>query len=315
MPAVPEQWQLTLDVIKSKAQTLLVENDGLQVQYQQLIGQVQQLQRSIGDQKNKNEQLARLIKERHGRTDQQARIEELTRIISVKKQQARAYDEQLGRLQRKKSDLDQKIQQLKYTISDIELHQQAQHEQATVAENTPQPKIDDQLIQLRKQLEDQNKQEVLLENELGTLKTGGKTQDLNVDALDSENRQLEAHLDILRLQKLQHEKRSSDTTLAQANGRMFDTLKRRKEILEAKIYAYEMRLDQLRESSLMAMSWQAQKKKLVHEMVQTDARNNQMRDKIKVLREDIDILRDQVAKLERRVDFVKGKDATFVSTP
>ena len=49
------------------------------------------------------------------------------------------------------------------------------------------------------------------------------------------------------------------------------------------------------------------KKKLVHEMVQTDARNNQMRDKIKVLREDIDILRDQVARLERRVDFAQGK--------
>ena len=41
--------------------------------------------------------------------------------------------------------------------------------------------------------------------------------------------------------------------------------------------------------------------------LQTDARNNQMRDKIKVLREDIDVLRDQVARLERRVDFVKGK--------
>ncbi len=47
---------------------------------------------------------------------------------------------------------------------------------------------------------------------------------------------------------------------------------------------------------------------MIHEMVQTDARNNQMRDKIKVLREDIDVLRDQVAKLERRVNFVQGKD-------
>ena len=50
-----------------------------------------------------------------------------------------------------------------------------------------------------------------------------------------------------------------------------------------------------------------QEKELVHEMVQIDARNNKMRDNIKELHEDIDVLRDQVAKLERRVDFAKGQ--------
>ena len=57
----------------------------------------------------------------------------------------------------------------------------------------------------------------------------------------------------------------------------------------------------------MALSWPAKKKKLVHEMVQADARNNQVREKIKVLREDIDVLKDQVARLERRINFVKGQ--------
>ena len=33
----------------------------------------------------------------------------------------------------------------------------------------------------------------------------------------------------------------------------------------------------------MALSWPLKRKKLVHEMVQMDARNNQMRDNIKVL--------------------------------
>jgi uncharacterized small protein (DUF1192 family) len=46
---------------------------------------------------------------------------------------------------------------------------------------------------------------------------------------------------------------------------------------------------------------------LVHTLVLTDARNNQMRSKIKVLQEDIGILRDEVARLERRMDFVKGQ--------
>ena len=58
----------------------------------------------------------------------------------------------------------------------------------------------------------------------------------------------------------------------------------------------------------MVLSWPARKKKLVHEMVLADSRNNQMRDGIKVLREDIDVLRDQVSRLERRINFVQGKD-------
>ena len=57
--SMPGQWQLTLDGIKSKAQSLVIENNALQVEYRQLIGQVQNLQQSINDQQNKNEQLAR----------------------------------------------------------------------------------------------------------------------------------------------------------------------------------------------------------------------------------------------------------------
>ena len=90
---------------------------------------------------------------------------------------------------------------------------------------------------------------------------------MNVDAIESENKQLEARLDVLRLQKLQHEKKSSGTVMHQANGRMYEKLKKRKEQLEANINAYESRMDELRESSLMALSWPLKKKKLVHEMV------------------------------------------------
>jgi len=262
--SMPEQWQLTLDVIKSRAQTLMVENNGLQVEYQQLIGQVQQLQRSVYEQQAKNEQIGRYIKERHGRTDQQERIEELTQVIKTKRAQARAFDEQLKNLTKKQSGIDRNIQQLKYTISEIELHQQAppqagqgQKTEAQPSQNTAQPRADDQLVQLRKQLEDQSKQEVLLENEAGA-------------------------------------------------GR-YGELKKRKEELEADISAYELRMDGLKQSSLTALSWPLKKKKMVHEMVLIDARNNQMRSKIKVLREDIDVLRDQVARLERRVDFVKDQ--------
>ena len=273
---------MTLDVIKSKAQTLMIENNGLEGQYQQLIGQVQKLRQSVDAQQYKNEQMNRFIKERHGRTDQQTRIEELAQIIKTKKKQARIFDEQLGNLQKKKAGLDRKIQLLKYTISDIELHQQAEDEKVKPAQTTAQSQADDQLAQLRKRLEDENKQEVLLENEQVVLKTSDKSKNLNVDLMDS------------------------DTQLSQASARMYDKLRRRKEELEMNIHTYELRMDALKQSSLTALSWPLKRKRLIHEMVQIDTRNNQMQGKIKVLREDIGILKDQIARLERRVDFVKG---------
>ena len=285
---MPEQWQLTLDVIKSRAQSLMVENNGLNLENQKLAGRMQELQQAIDEQKNKNEQMSQSLKERHNRTDQQLRIEELTQIIKTKKLQVRAYEEQLLNLNRQQSILDRKIRLLKVASS---------------AGKTPSA-TDGQLAQLRNQLEDENKKEVLLENELEVLKGGGKIQNSNTNTIDFQNQELEAHLDVLRLKKLRHEEKISDDQISRANGRRYEDLKRRKDELEININAYEKRLDELRESSLMVLSWNFKKKKLIHEMVQTDARNNQMRDKIKVLHEDIDVLKDQVNQLERRVKSV-----------
>ena len=291
---------MTLDGIKSKAQSLMVENNGLQDERRQLLDQVRDLLRAINDQQNRNDQMSLLLKQRHGRTDQQLRIDELTQSIKSKSPQAKVLDEQLENLRRKKSDLERKVQLLSQTVANEDLRQQAERAQAVGSPVNPQE--DGQLTQLRQQLEDANKQEVLLADQLENLKTGGKSQSLSVDAIDEENKQLEARLDVLRLQKLQHERRISDVQLAQANVRMYEKLRIRKDQLEASINAYGSRLDELRESSLMALSWPLKKKKLVHELVQTDAHNNQIREKIKELREDIGILKDQVAKLERKVD-------------
>ena len=135
-PSTPDQWQLTLNAVKAKIQALVSENNRLRVEYRELIGQGRQLQKSIGDQQNKNEQMARLLKERHGRTDQQVRIEVLTRSIKTKSQDLRALDKQLKNLKKKQARLESK------------------------------GRMDHQLDQLHKQLEDETKQEVLLENKL-----------------------------------------------------------------------------------------------------------------------------------------------------
>jgi len=271
---MPEQWQMTVEGIKSQAKALMVVNNGLQDEHQQLTDQVQKLQQSINERQDKNDQLAQLLKEMHGRTGQQLHIEELTKMVKTKRQEARTIEERWKALQR--------------------------------PQGTGTLRGDD-LNGWRKQLEDENKQEVMLENELTALKTASKSQNMNEAALQTQNKKLEARLSVLQLLKLQHMKGYSDKQLAQDNVLMYDQLKKRKDQLEANISVYESRMDELRESSVMALSWTLQRKKLIHNLVQTDTRNNKIRDKIKVLREDIDVLRDQVAKLERRVNAVKGQ--------
>ena len=220
--SMPDQWQLTLDVIKSRAQTLMLENNGLQSEYQQLLEKAQQIQRAIARQQSRNELASRFLRTRHGFTDQQIRIDELTQGIKTKKEEARGLDDQLTNFQRRKSNLDRKVQQLKRTVSSFELHQQAEKEKVQTPQITSPVQTGDDLDQWRKQLEDETKQEVLLENELETLKTGSKVQNVDVDTVESQNKQLEARLDVLRLQKLKQNQKSSDTKQVQAKGRLFD---------------------------------------------------------------------------------------------
>jgi predicted RNase H-like nuclease (RuvC/YqgF family) len=279
--SMPEQWQLTLDVIKAKAQTLLIKNNELHAEYRQLGQKVQDLNQALKDAKDKNEGMRLFLQERHGRTDQQAQLEALQQTVKTKKQQAAGLRKQLENLEKKQADLDRTIQLQKARLADIQRRPLDQQKQNPLPAASA---VDRQLTDLRGQLEEAKKQEVILENKLSFLKSGGPSQSLNADI---------------------------EGTLAWANQRKYDELKKRKDQLEDAIRTYEMRMDQLKSSGgLAALSWPVQKKKLIHEMVQKDARNNQLREKIKILREDVDILKDQVAKLERRVNFMQGKDKT-----
>lgn len=302
--SMPEQWQLTLDVIKNKAQTLLIKNNEIQAEYRQLKELVQDLKVNLKEKQDENDRISLFLNQRHGRTDQQIRTDQLQQAIKTKKQQQKDSRQQLENLNKKQVDLDRKIRLQKRNVLDIQQRQREQEQKKTAPDSLQ--AADGQLTDLRSQLEEEKKQEVILENQWSSLKSGGQSQNLNGDTIEAQNKQLEMHL-----QDLQARKKPTDGTLGQANQRRYDELKKRKDQLESDISAYEMRMDQLKDSSgLTTLPWPAVKKKLIHEMVQKDARNNQLREKIKILREDVDILRDQVAKLERRVNFVQGKDKT-----
>jgi chromosome segregation ATPase len=162
------------------------------------------------------------------------------------------------------------------------------------------------------QLKDLGKKKSKLDRKIQALKRSvADGRHLNREDAGPEEKALEERLNILQLQKSQYMKRYSDAQQAQVNAHKYEQLKRRRDQLEANISVYESRMDQLRESSLRALEWPIERKKLVHEIVQMDARNNKMREKIKTLREDIDVLRDQVGVLERRVNFANSQDTKY----
>jgi chromosome segregation ATPase len=172
--------------------------------------------------------------------------------------------------------------------------------------------LNEQLTELRQRLEEEKKQEVLLENKLNTLRSPGQVSNRgDADQIEEQNKQLSLRLEDLQDQKRVLQARLPDASRAIANQQKYAELKKRKEQLEADINAYAYRMDQLKETSLLkTMPWPVEKKRLIHVMVQKDARNNQLREKIKMLREDVEILRDQVAKFERRVNFMQGQNKT-----
>ena len=79
-------WQLTLDVIKSKAQVLIDVNNKLMAEHDSLVGQQKQVMVDTRDLQMKNEDLKKFLKERHGKSDQQIKIDDLTEQINRKKQ-------------------------------------------------------------------------------------------------------------------------------------------------------------------------------------------------------------------------------------
>lgn len=294
--AIPEQWQLSLDVIKSRARDLMLQNNSLQVKYAQMEDDSKQLQKSITRLEEKNEAMDRLLKDRHGRTDQQIRIEELKQEIEFKRHRLSDLGRQSAGLKKERLGAQRDSVRRDEAAQD-------QREAAETHAGTGEP---DDLGHWRNRLEEENRREVILENELRDLKSDGQTQESQLKAVNEENRRMEAAFESLQAQKTRISQQHSPVFHTPANARRYDQLKKRKEELEAKINAYEMRLEQLGVAAVSPVSWPQQKKQMVHQMVLNDARNNKIRNQIKELREDIVVLRDQVARLERRLDFAQS---------
>jgi phage shock protein A len=127
--------------------------------------------------------------------------------------------------------------------------------------------------------------------------------------VEEDNKKLAARLEELRVERAQKETIASTGRQATVfTKERYNKLRERKLTLESQISLAEAKAATLKRSMLASnQPWPEQKKTLIHEMVQADARNSQLREKVGGLREDIDILRDKIGKLERRLNFTQGK--------
>src|SRR5207247_630507 len=81
---------------------------------------------------------------------------------------------------------------------------------------------------------------------------------------------------------------------SQINSRRYQQLTLRKKDLEDKIKQFEEQLNQLKEPEARGFISPGQKKQILHQMIQIDKHNGQLRQRIANLRDDVKVLREQV---------------------
>ena len=272
-------WILTLETIKAKAKDLMARNTALSAEYNTLAQDINNLNAAVDAQNTKNMAITSFLKDRHGRTDQQVRIEELE--AQIKEQKTRLNDRQreYDGLKGEAASLERKVKLKQVRVTDWELRQGQQP--SVVAPQVP--SADAELDGLHQQLEAEKTKEVYLEDELARM-TGGRARPVGpvVQAAAPNNAARE-----------------------QDRERIMQVL-RKKDELEAKIRDHERSLKAAQGIS----RGNIEKKKIIHDIVQADARNQGLREGIARLREDVALLRDQIGKLERRSGLVLNKDGT-----
>ena len=300
------RWLVSIDTIKTKAQGLMEKNIQLMSERDSLTNEDRKSKEQIHDVQIKNEILKQLLKERHGRSDQQMQVEDLTNQIKAKKDQLKRRQQELVKVQKQADDIDRKVRIKMLKISDLKLRQKAEslkanmqnilRQQASLAKN------DQGLVQDKQRLQQEKNNESALEKELADLKQT-KAVSMTVDAGDIQSLALNLQTLIQQKEDLQ-KKNNADNNPAKEVPYQQLTLKKKE--LEDKIKEYEVQLDRLKNPAILGLWGEQQRKQIVHQMVEIDNHNAQLRQRITDLREDVSLLKKQVSRLERKVNFTQG---------
>ena len=302
IPNSPE-WQLTLDVVKAKAQKLIQRNASLMAQHGALTDEYNKIQEQIRDVRLKNDALREFLKERHGQSDQQLHIEDLNNQIKAKRGQVQKQKQELLKVQKQAEEVKHKLDLKKLKTSEKDLERREQSLKANAERLLQQQAVvaqkDRELITLKEKLQKEKDVEDSLEKQLADLKAAQLPPPDPVNA--AELRSLQMQLQMLA-QKKEDLQKKNNVDNSQVKDQRYEQLFSKKQELESKIKEYEEQLNQLRNPNTFAFAG-GQTKQVLHQMIEIDKRNTQLRQRIKDLREDISVLKDQVNRLERKVKF------------
>ena len=301
------QWQLTLDVIKAKAQVLIESNNKLMEEHNYLVEEKKKLKQGMSDWQTKNESLRQSLKERHGRSDQQVHMDDMTEQMKAKKLELKNQTEELARIQEDATELDRKIRLKTLKISQPQLKQKEQALQASAQKQLEQRSTienNTEFNQLKEKLQQEKDQEKALETQLQKLKKA-KPAPVLADPDVGEIKSLQEKIKTLRKQKEDLQKKiNADNN--QAKVERFKQLSSKKQELEDKIKHIEDQLNDLRSMDALGQLGKQRQKQTLHRMIQVDSRNAQMRQKISDLHEDVAVLKEQINRLERKLQFTQG---------
>lgn len=289
-PSAHMQWQLTVDVIKGKVHTLMEENTALTRQYQTTVDRSRKLQMSIARQEKDNAAIRKFLDERKGKTDQQLRIAEIEAEIKSDRARLPGVEQHVRSLEKQADTWVRKIREQRMKIDAAKKRQ----ERPAVVD-MPDFAADPELRRLRRDLEEQKKQEVLQERKLS---------EMDGQAVDPELKLLQDNVDALRKEKARLLKINSQRQNSTTNSRArYTAMVQQKLKLVAKVRELENQLNALKDPTAFGLGWGLERKKMVKEIVKADARNKQLRSMVNNLKEDIAVLREQVANRQKMVSY------------
>jgi chromosome segregation ATPase len=263
-------WQEKLSIIKGRAQYLIETNNQLLAQQEQLKRQLQQTQAEVQALKENNAARNQLVVSRSGKTDQQVMIEQLN-------QQLRQLQTEIKQIDKEIKQLRQQVVRLRKTSADTPgVSSQEQLPIAVV------PSIEE-VASLRKNLETAKKQELQLEAKANQWRQQVDNPPVTIEEIDGLIDQLSSLDDQISVKM----KELSPTAQEQ-------------QILKVKIAVVERRIKSLKNPEDFSFEWEKQRKRLIKDMAAKDQFNQSLRQKIVNIREDIELLKDQIAVLERR---------------
>lgn len=305
-PNSPE-WQLTLDVIKNKTMVLMEQNAKLIEEHNSLVKAYKKAQMDKRDLELQNESMRQFLRDRHGRSEQQMRMEEVSGQIRTKEDNVRQLQKGLSDLQKDTFETERRLKLRKLKASEIELHvkiEASQEKAINVIDQRVALENDDDYNKLKAKLAQERAQEDDLQKQVDALKQQS-LQPLVIPSAqeDADIKSLEQKIADLHKQKEDLQNRTNSDN----NQRYLQLMDKKKE-LESKIKEFEAQLNQLKEPATFGFLDPRQKKQIIRQMAQIDSRNIQLRQKIADLKEDVTLLREQVGRLERRANGVQASE-------